>query len=469
MMDAIEVPAWPVFRRGLLAEGPGSIESYVGQTSELPEFSNAPSKAAVIRELRNRLVPDDEHLWKAGPEAKLRAMNNFDKGYLATEEVARYTYSLVSAYVECMEARHITNPRYRRYFYSFQQAVQGRGPIPSRESLETLTGVNFVITGRSQLGRTAYIQRLRTMFGAPFRVVAPTLDDIKLVWYFPIIVLQWPTCGTLKGLLDQFRDKLVSEIKDPQSLASVFKRMRGKSAATAAIAASVLLNVGLFVIDGACAQSLKGGVREILMFLCKLQGHANIPLLFSCSDVFMQGAKQLGPEVDAVLRGRCLAFEPLNAPPLDVAAVLRGHMLRDAPNQVLAKLGLWYQFNLWFWRAGLLSPLHEMPQDLPKWTHAHCHGRLGWLAAGFRSLHELLAWEPTLLKDGGPSESTVTKAFGIALSNCDAARTAIRQYGKDPASVSRSIVYQHLDHLPFVAGSMLEGFLPRPRLGVGHA
>lgn len=468
MMDAIEVPTWPVFRRGLLAEGSGSIESYVRQTSELPEFLPAPSKAAIIKQLRNRLVPDDKDLWKAGPEAKLRAMNNFDKGYLATEEVARYTYSLVSAYVECMAARHITDPRYRRYFYSFQQAVQGRGPIPSRESLDTLTGVNFVVIGRSQSGRTAYIQRLRTMFGAPFRVVGPSLDHIKLVWYFPVIVLQWPTCGTLKGLLEQFRDKLVSEIKDPESLAHVFKRMRGKNAATAAIAAAVLLNVGLLVIDGACAQSLKGRVREILTFLCKLQGHTNIPLLFSCSDVFMQGAKQLGPEVDAVLRGRSLAFEPLNAPPPDVDAILRGQSLREAPKEALGRLGLWYQFNLWFWRSGLLSPLLEMPRELPRWTYALSHGRIGWLAAGFRALHERLAWEPSLLNDDGPSESTVTKAFETALRTCEAARIAIREYGRDPASVGRSIVYQHLDHLPFLAGSMLEGLLPRHRLGLGH-
>lgn len=467
-MELVEVPTWPVFRRGLLAEEPGTLESYVSQTSELPEFAHAPSKAAIIKRLRNRLVPDDKDLWKAGPEAKLRAMTQFDKGYLATEQVARYTYSLVSAYVDCMDAKHLTNPRYRRYFYSFQQAVQGRGPIPSRESLDTLTGVNFVITGRSQSGRTAYIQRLRNMFGAPFRVVAPSLDDIKLVWFMPIMVLQWPSCGTLKGLLEQFRDKLVSEIKDPQSLAPVFKRMRGKNAATAAIAASVLLNIGLFVIDGACAHSLKGRVREILMFLCKLQGHTNIPLLFSCTDVFMQGAKQLGPEVDAVLRGRSLALEPLNAPRPDVDAVLRGRNLLEARNEDLAKLGLWYQFNLWFWRAGLLSPLHEMPHDLPKWTHRLCHGRPGWLAAGFRALHERLAWEPTLLKNGGPSESAVEETFETVLRTCAAARSAITEYGKDQASVSRSIVYQHLDHLPFVAGSMLEGLLPRPRLGLGH-
>jgi len=466
-MELVEASLWPVFRSGSASMPPDSLESYFNQTSELPEFAHAPSKAAVIKRLRNRLVPDDNDLWKAGPEAKIRAMTQFDKGYLATEEVAKYTYTVVSAYVDCMQTRDLTNPRYRRYFYSFQQAVQGRGPIPSRESLDTLIGINFVITGRSQLGRTAYIQRLRNLFGAPFRVVAPSLSDIKLVWYFPILVLQWPRCGTLKGLLEQFREKLVSEIKDPKDIASVFRKMRGKNAASAVIAASVLLNIGMVVIDGASAHSLKGHVREILVFLCRLQGHTNIPLLFSCSDVFMEGAKRLGPDVDAVLRGGRLAFEPLNAPP-SVDAVLRGRSLLEVGNQVLANLGRWYQFNLWFWRAGLLPPHLDMPHDLPKWTHELCHGRLGWLASGFRGLHERLACEPELLKNGGPSEEVVRVTFETQLRTWEAARTAITAYGRDLASVSRSVIHQHLDHLPFVAGSILEGLGSQPRLGVGH-
>lgn len=467
-MELMEVPMWPVFRRGSVDMPTGTLESYVNQTSELPEFSPAPSKAAVIERLRNRLVPLNPELWKAGPEAKIQAMAKFDKGYLATEEVARYTYTLVSAYVDCMQTRHLTNPRYRRYFYSFQQAVQGRGSIPSRESLDTLTGVNFVITGCSQLGRTAYIQRLRYLFGAPFRVVGASLNDVKLVWYFPILVLQWPACGTLKGLLEQFREKVVSEIKDPDDVAPVFRKMRGKNAASAVIAASVLLNIGMVVIDGASAHSLKGRVRDILGFLCELQGHTNIPLLFSCSDVFMQGAKMLGPDVDAVLRGRRLPFEPFDAPPLNVDAVLHGRSLLEVPKGDLAKLGRWYTFNQWFWRAGLLSPLLEMPHDLPRWTHKLCHGRPGWLAAGFRALHERLAWEPTLIKSGGPSEHVVKETFETVLCTCEAARTAITAYGNDPASVSRPIVRQYLDHLPFAAGAMLEGLHVQLKLGAGH-
>ena len=450
-MELVEIPMWPVFRRGLASMPPGSLESYVNQTSELPEFLPAPSKAAVIERLRNRLVPADPELWKAGPEAKIRAMAQFDKGYLATEEVARYTFNVVSAYVECMQTRNLENPRYRRYFYSFQEALQGRGTIPCRESLDTLTGVNFVITGRSQLGRTAYVQRLRKLFGAPFRVAGPSLNDVKVVWYFPIVVLQWPTCGTLKGLLEQVREKLVSEIKDPADRAPILKRMRGKNAESAVIAASVLLNVGMVVIDGACAQSLKGRVREILAFFCRLQRHTNIPVLLSCSDVFMHGASTLGPEVADVLGGPRLAFEPL-----------------EAPSSTPDVTGLWHKFNLWFWRAGLLSPLLEMPRDLPSWTYGPCHGRLGWLAAGFRALHERLVWEPTLLKGGGPSEKVVKEIFERQLRIWEAARTAITEYDKDQASVSRPIVYQHIDHLPFVAGPMLERLRSQLRLGVGH-
>ncbi|SDI12376.1 hypothetical protein SAMN05216466_12750 [Paraburkholderia phenazinium] len=468
MMELVEMPTWPVFRRGQVSKPAGSLDAYVGQTSELPEFRHAPSKTAVVKRLRNRLVPDDKDLWKAEPEAKVRAMTHFDRGYLATEDVARYTYTLVSAYVDCMRDKCLNNPRYRRYFYSFQEAVQGRGPIPSRENLDTLTGVNFVITGCSQSGRTAYIQRLRNIFGAPFRVVSPALPDIKLVWYFPIVVLQWPSCGTLKGLLEQIRDKFVSEIKDPASLTAVFRKMRGKSAESAIIAASVLLNVGLFVIDGANAQSLKGHVRDILKYLCRLQGHTNIPLLLSCTDVFMAGAKQLDSDVDAVLRGRIFAFPAMAVPPDNIEAILCGRSLHEVTADDLDKLDFWYQFNLWFWKAGLLSPQLEMPHHLPRWTFDVCHGRVGWLAAGFRALHEHLAWEPELLRNAGPKQALVAGIFETQLRTCEPARIAIKAYGVDPSSISRSAVKQYLDHLPFGAGSILAARSTGPLLGAGH-
>ncbi|MEX3984062.1 hypothetical protein AB4Y45_34430 [Paraburkholderia sp. EG287A] len=467
-MQLAEAAIWPVHRRGLVVAEPDSLESYVNETSELPEFAHPPNKDALEARLRQGLVVRSEHLWKAAAEVKVRAMTEFDKGYLVTEDVARYTYALVSGYVDRMKNSSIERPRYRRYFYSFQEAIQGRGPIPSREDFDTLTGINFVITGCSQSGKTAYIQRLRNLFGPPFRVVSPLLQGAKLVWYFPIVVLQWPACGTLKGLLEQIREKFVSEIKDPASLTPVFRKMRGKTAASAVTAASILLNVGMFVIDGANAQSLKGHVRDILKFLCALQGHTNIPLLFSCTDVFMAGAKMLDSDVDAVLRGRRFEFKPMGAPPENIASILGGRSLREVTVDDLDQLDLWYQFNLWFWGAGLLSPLLEMPLDLPRWTYEFCHGRIGWLAAGFRALHERLAWEPDLLRNGGPTRELVEEVFESQLGTYQPARTAIEKFKENPSFISRPAVKQYLDHLPFGASANLAGFAPQLRLGVGH-
>ncbi|WP_413193414.1 hypothetical protein [Pararobbsia alpina] len=279
-----------------------------------------------------------------------------------------------------------------------------------------------------------------------------SLGDIVLVWYFPLLVLQWPTCGTLKGLLKQFREKLVSEIRDPRDVAPIFRKMRGENAESAVIAAMVLLNVGMVAIDGASANSLKGQVRDILAFLCRLQAHTNVPVLLSCTDMFMHGAKLLGSEVDAVLRGHRLEFKPFSP-----------------PNPKAPGTGTWGTYNKWFWQAGLLPPLLEMPRNLPIWTSELCHGRVSWLSAGFRALLERLVWEPKLLESGGPSEQAVKETFEQQLCTWAGARTTIAEYGEDPAFVSRANALRYVDHLPFAAGSAMEALSSRPLLGVGHA
>ncbi|WGS45207.1 hypothetical protein LFL97_20895 [Burkholderia sp. JSH-S8] len=453
-MEIEQASAWqPVVRRGLVVASASSLESYYNQTSELPEFVHAPSKTAVKERLRNRLVRNDPELWKASPEAKVQALVDFDKGYLPTEEALRFTVSLVASYVECMRSRDIHNPRYRRYFYSLRAALQGREPVPSRVSLDTLTGVNYILAGRVPQCRTTYIQRLRHLFGEPFRVEGPSLSDINTVWYFPIVVLQWPKCGTLQELLEKFRDHLVSEVKDPALSGQILKRVRGKDAASALISVSVLLNVGILVVDGALAESLRGELSDILAFLCDFQGSTNIPVMLSCSDAFLHGAAKLGRKVESVLRGQTLAFEPLACP---------------APGA--SKRGLWHQHNQWLWSAGLLPPMLEMPSDLPSWTWEICRGRVDWLVDGFGALHKRLAWEPSLLINGGPSRDVVVDEFWLRLRIFCNPINFIEQYDSKSKYLQREDFLQHLDYLPLKDIPKLLDVRQRPaRLGVEYA
>lgn len=427
-----EIPGWPVVIHDHTEEPLGSMEAYCNQTSRLPEFVDAPSKEAVQIRLRNRLVPDDPDLSAARPEEKIRALVHFDRGYLATEEVCRFTVSLVSAFVGGMRSRALDNPRYRRYFGSFLDHVQGAARSPARESIDTLSGINFVVKGCSQMGRTAYVQRLRQLFGPPFRVVRPGAEFPQL-WYFPIVVLRWPTCGTPEGLYKQFREKLISELKDPTDLRPILRKATGERAPTALIALCVLLNVGLLVIDGACAESIRCGMREILCFLSTLQGHTNVPLLISCSEVFHYEASRVTREGANVLKGKVLTLRPL-APPL--------------PTETDRTPGLWYMFNLWLWRAGLIPKAVPMPRELPVWTHELTLGRIGWLTRGFRELHDRLAWEPDLLS-GGVAKALVVEVFESQLTSESEARVVIQQLRDDPHNaISERKLAPYLDHLP---------------------
>lgn len=433
IVEPAAISQWPIVIRDRTSEPIGSMASYCNETSQLPEFVEAPDKEALKGRLRNRLVPADPDLWRASPEVKISAMADFEKGYLATEEITRFSVNLLCTFVKCMRARGLDNPRYRRFFGSFFHRLHGRGQSPARESLETLKGPNFVLTGCSQMGRTAYIQRLRELFGAPFRVVRPGAE-FPVLWYFPVIVLQWPQCGTPKGLYRQFREKLVAELKDPSDLKPILRKVAGEKAPDALIALCVLLNVGLLVIDGACAKSVRTGMEDILGFLSSVQ-RVNIPVLLSCTDVFHYAASRLGAEVTSAHSGKVLALRPF-APPLPTD---------KSP-------GIWVMLNAWLWRAGLISVTVPMPPGLPAWTHELTLGRVGWLVRGFRELHDRLTWEPKRL-DGGVTQELVREVFESQLASEREARDIIKQFQVEPQNVNQRALASYLDHLPSVAAS----------------
>lgn len=429
-MEALHTNSWPVGVRDVTKMSAGSAEEYFNQTSQLPEFASA-SKDAVKGRLQNRTVREDPELWQADQDIRIQAMQSFNAGYLPLEETTRFTTSLVSSYVYSMRCRDVRCPRYRRYFYSLHEALRDGNPLPSRSSLDTLTGINFSLTGLSGMGRTAYLQRLRTMFGPAFRVVTND-SDVKVVWFIPMLVLQWPECGTLKGFLQAFRDALVSEVKDPASRTRVFGKMKGKTLAASIISACLLLNVGMVAIDGAVAASLKPQTRDILMFLNALQGHTNIPVLLSRSEAFEYGAAMLGKEVHQSLRGRELRFQAFSSPSA------------GAGNR-----GLWHQFNTWLWRGpGLLPPTASMPEGLPEWTYSVMQGRPGWLVEGFRQLHEQLIWEPQLLCEGRLTGEYVMTFLERRLGSARVERDLVRNFQNSSVRLTPQLMKAHVDCLP---------------------
>ncbi|KVX09156.1 hypothetical protein WL01_04075 [Burkholderia ubonensis] len=112
----------------------------------------------------------------------------------------------------------------------------------------------------------------------------------------------------------------------------------------------------------------------------------------------------------------------------------------------------------------------EMPRDLPTWTWEICLGRVDWLLDGFRALHERLAWEPSLLLNGGPSRDVVVEAFNLRLRILSGPRSFIEAYDSKSKLLQQKDLLQHVDYLPFNDISKLLDVRQRPaRLGVEYA
>ncbi|SAL88339.1 hypothetical protein AWB74_08516 [Caballeronia arvi] len=425
-----------------------TIARYFNVATELPELIEVPSPDWVMKRLQNRCAPKDQSLWFAGENKKIDALAAFADGFTVMEEHVQFAIVVTAAVAEHARLKR-SNPRYERLLYALPYVMNKAQALPARRNFDLLDGRSFVLRGVKHSGRSAFLRRLCAMYGPPFSVEPNLPDAPPTLWYFPTLTVKLGECRSVDDVIASMRHTFIAEIKDPtEAQKGMFRSLERQHAQHAAIAACILLNVGLFILDGADIEHLGDDFESILSFAIKLKSYG-IPVLLSCTEAFHRRASLSPSRVVNALSGRVLTLRPLGPPedlqddllPPDASRKVDGEDDDDEDRRVM--LGEWVSFCLFFWLQGLFGERRPMPKDLPRWTYGICLGRIAWLAAGFKALHERLVFNPDIQID----EEFVTEVFVEQLAHCEDVRYALRM-SQTEQRVSEHDFIRFMDHFP---------------------
>ncbi|XLZ68737.1 hypothetical protein ABT364_19610 [Massilia sp. SR12] len=390
-------------------------------------------------ELRDKMrvlgVPNDPTLRDASPEQKLNALANFGRAYLPTFEVLTFVSTLLAKIREVYRAKRFGGEEFRTYFHATAEVMNGQRLRPLPPCLSSITGTGFALTGPSLMGRTATLQRVVEFLGKPF-IVEGDHPAPRQMWVIPILYLSYPTCGTLRGLFRDMRERILAEVGRYDMDTNALSELEGINGENVAIALCTLMNVGVVVLDGGGFANVNGKTEHIFRFLLKLRQFTGVPVLISGTSAFMYSASYMGNLASNLFNGPCLQMNPLRAP----------SQSNEGNGTVKVKGGVWQQLNTWLWRQGLFDQSTQMPDDLPAWTYKAAYGRPGWLVQGFEALHTLLITKPDLQSPGMLTEKRVLDIFDMKLQLHNSARREAARTGPLSAK-GRTSFLKNLDHL----------------------
>jgi hypothetical protein len=423
-------------RAGSLVVYAPSVPSFVRENEQLAELLRMPTIDEMRTKLQERGVSGDAALRGADASRKIAALASLHDAYLPTDEVTTFVLAVHARIRNAFLAKDFSNERFRSFFYSPRDVLAGDPLLPMSASIGSPGGIGLTLDGPSGMGRTALIKRLRKIYGRPFRVRGNGVEEPVSMWVIPMLSINYPTCGTLKGLISDFREAIVSEIGRADTPVNTFGQLRGDNAENALIAACLQLNVAFIAMDGAGFNSIEGEPDKIIKFLVKLQQRTGIPLLISGTCAYMYMCGLSGNKSSNLFNGPSLHFDPMPAPgPLDIA-------------ETSPQPSIWYQMNRGLWEIGTFSTGIAMPRELPFWVCELTQMRTRWLVEGLEPLFVEIAKKPKLALPGQLTREEVTKVFERQLRLNKSARLVIAESENDSQNIAdKQDFFNYIDHL----------------------
>ncbi|GIZ51922.1 hypothetical protein NCCP691_19360 [Noviherbaspirillum aridicola] len=381
--------------------------------------------------LRNRAVPQFENTDCLTPEQKVAALACLPMTYRANTEGARFAQRVIAQVRASLALRNPENPRYARFYYGQADVMHGGRLKPMPDYLGGLSGPGVILAGPSGSGKSALLHRLRFLVGLqPVRLHGKGIAPAEFI-FLPMLTLRWPDCGTLAGLLANFRDALIAELGSSQTSEAVFANMTGRRGSSVAIATCIFLNLGLLVVDGMCLRSLRGEFREILDFLSTLKRHSGIPTILSCTY----------PALQVITRGGSTLANFGSG----------GHESWDLEPPGTS----WEACCKSFWGLGLHDPSIPIPEYLPDLMWCVSRGNMRILTEAFNALHHANVYDPRLPITG--TRSTVTDILDVRLRRFKEPLSVLASFQESLVVPRKEDLYAHGDYLPFEAFSDTPG------------
>ncbi|MBG7622084.1 hypothetical protein I5R65_21640 [Herbaspirillum sp. AP02] len=386
--------------------------------------------------LTHRAIPAaiTSELLSASLEERIDAIvKNYAVAYRPVEEEIDFVQILTANMRLSMSERDFSNPIFKQHWYNHEYIKKGGHLNPIPNCVQGM-GRSMILLGPSQNGTSSLLKRIKALAGETIRIPGGKYEP-PIVHVVPLLILNYPACGTVRGLLTEMREKLRLEIASADSSHRALEQLSVSDinvATNAAIGFCIRAMVGAIVIDGASSKFINKGTGAILSFLARLKQATGIPLVLAGTCAFMHITGLDGSTSSNLLDGDTTFLPPFEKPKLDA-------------NKRIVTGGLWYQANDWHWSLGVLPKSVSMPPMLPFWTHVHAQGRRGWLKAGFKKLHLHLARNPDVAINGLVTKELVKDLFDKALLLQKTARDAVF-HSSTKMGVTEVDFVSHMDH-----------------------
>jgi hypothetical protein len=406
------------------------------QAKEMAFFRAPLSSAALPALLTHRAIPSaiTSELLSAPLEERIDAIvKNYAVAYRPVDEECELVEILNANMRLSMSERNFSNPHFKQHWYNHEYISKGGHLNPIPTCVQGM-GRSMILLGPSQNGTSSLLNRIKALAGGTIRIPGGQYEP-PIVHVIPLLILNYPVCGTVRGLLTEMREKLRVEITSAGSSHRALEQLSASDinvATNAAIGFCIRSMVGAIVIDGASSKFINKGTGAVLSFLARLKQATGIPLVLAGTCAFMHVTGLDNSTSSNLLDGDTTFLPPFEKPKLDA-------------DKRIATGGLWYQANDWHWSLGVLPKSVLMPPMLPFWTHALSQGRRGWLKAGFKKLHLHLARNPDVALKGLVTKDLVTDLFEKALLLQKPARVAV-SHSLMKKGVTDADFVTHMDH-----------------------
>lgn len=365
----------------------------------------------------------------------IEAYAAFPTAYLATTEAAELYMKILSAVRFSLRLRNPCEIRYARFYWDQGDVMEGSQPPAFPDFLESLVGLSIKLIGVSGAGRTAFLQRLRVAMGRPRYMKRMAGKGPVEMRFVPMLVVTWPDCSTLSGLVENIGEALMGELSSSKTRKDNFAYFRGKNGASAVIAACIFLNLGLLVIDGGNRYALRSEANEVMDFISNFQRRSGIPVVVSGTYIF---------EMAFVKRGsKGSKFSTAHAAYFDA-------MPRPSPEGMSDRPTIWGQAIEWHWKLGHREMSVPCPRFLSTVVWDYAFGRAQQMCEALDHLHHKILLHPELLADGSLNEDYVRYEVANRLRGFSETARVLTTF-RETKHLDRDDFLVHADHLPYEA------------------
>lgn len=396
-----------------------------------------PDETTARNLLRRRGMPKPAQPHELSVEDKLMALPRMWYAYNPPIEAIRFAQSVVATVRNSLLLRNPEHPRYARFYHAQAEVLSGKRLIARPSFLSALGGAGMLLAGPTGSGKSALLQRIRSLIGEEHTLLTSKQADAPAQMIFlPVLIVQWPDCGTLDGLLANIREQLIGELANASTNECVFANFKGSNGSNAAIATCILLNLGLLVVDGCRASSITKDWREISDFIASFSAYSGIPTILSCTYPFQQVVARKGGKGASVTSAATLGLEYLD------------------PGS------LWTSYCQFFWNLGLFGGETPLPEFLVSLMWKATRGNLKLAVEGFLGIHRELIQEPAKLQKGGFTEAVAAAMLAKILrfySEAIKVQALFKMREETPVEsrefIPQADLFTFGDYLPFTAFS----------------